>query len=83
MKNATNFQKNISFKKIQNSQNVLMFPKYVKKTLKNKYVAFTRGSKKGGMATCIVIYLKTIFVNTYTYLNNVRVVFLVHKSLMR
>ena len=32
------------------------------------YVSFTHGSKRGGMATCIVIYIKTDFINTYTHL---------------
>ena len=29
---------------------------------------FTHGSKRGGMTSCIVKYLNTVFVNTYTYL---------------
>ena len=35
----------------------------------------SHGSTKGGVATCIVICMKTVFVKTYTYLNNGRVVF--------
>ena len=34
------------------------------------------------MKICIVIYLKTVFVNTNTYLNNVWIVYLIYKSLM-
>ena len=33
-----------------------------------KNVTFTHGSKRGGIATCIVMYLIIVFVNTYTYL---------------
>ena len=34
------------------------------------------------MTTCIVIYLKTIFVNTYTYLKQCMCCFIMYKSLM-
>ena len=36
---------------------IVTFSKYVNK----KYVTLTHRSKRGGMATCIVIYLKTVF----------------------
>ena len=33
-----------------------------------KSVTFTHGSKRDGMSTCIVMNLKTAFVNIYTHL---------------
>ena len=52
------------------NRNVLRFSKYVKKYIyrKKKYVTFTHESKRGGMATCIVIYLEPVFLNTYMHL---------------
>ena len=40
------------------------------------------GSKRSGMASCIVIYLKTDFVNTYTYLKQCKSCVLMYKSPM-
>ena len=42
-------------------QNVLIFPKYIeKKYAKKKKVTFSHASKRGGIATYIVICIKTV-----------------------
>ena len=41
---------------------------YLQNNKINKYDTFALGRKRGRMATCIVIYLKTVFVDTYMYL---------------
>ena len=64
-------------------QNVLTLSKYVKKKYSKKiYVTFTHVSKRGGMATCIVIYLRTVFVDTYMYLKQCMSSFSMYKRLM-
>ena len=45
-----------------------------------KYVTFTPGSKRGGMTTYNVMYLKTVSVNTYMYLKQLMCCFLMHKA---
>ena len=55
---------------------------YLQKKYVNKYFTFTHGSYRGGMATCIIICLKTVFVNNYRYLKQSMWCFSIYKSLV-
>ena len=58
-----------------------MYSHWKKYMFKKHCVTITHGSKRGGMTTCIVIYLKTDFVNTNAYLKQCPSCFL-NKSLL-
>ena len=83
-KNATSFQEIYLIKKYKTFWMFLHFQYMLKQWIftTKKYVIFTYGSKRGGMATCFVINLKTVFVNIYTYLKQCMSWFLIYKSLM-
>ena len=55
------------FFNIKISECTLIFRSCKKIISIRKCVTFTHGSKTGGMATCIVIYLKTVLVDIFTY----------------
>ena len=71
-------KKYIFSKYIKNSECTHIFQ--VCKKISN--TTFTHGGIRDEMATCIVIYLKTVFVNIYTFLKQCKSCFLMYKRLL-